>query len=87
MTFPRVLTLFALAHMMALGSVAAPVGAQFASWTDGQLVLDNGVVRRVVTRDGKSRGFFEEQYEGAAQFYAMLERWRKDDRLDGLELS
>ncbi|MCC6706714.1 MAG: NAD(P)/FAD-dependent oxidoreductase [Gammaproteobacteria bacterium] len=37
--------------------------------------------------DGKSRGFFEEQYEGAAQFYAMLERWRKDDRLDGLELS
>ena len=49
MTFPRVLTLFALAHMMALGSVAAPVGAQFASWTDGQLVLDNGVVRRVVT--------------------------------------
>ena len=37
--------------------------------------------------DGKSRGFFEEQYEGASQFYAMLERWRADGRLDGLQLS
>jgi cyclohexanone monooxygenase len=37
--------------------------------------------------DGKTRGFFEEQYEGASQFYSMLHRWRQDGRLDGLELS
>jgi cation diffusion facilitator CzcD-associated flavoprotein CzcO len=37
--------------------------------------------------DGKSRGFFEEQYEGASQFYAMLAKWREEGQLNGLELS
>ncbi|MGE0859683.1 MAG: flavin-containing monooxygenase [Gammaproteobacteria bacterium] len=37
--------------------------------------------------DGKSRGFFEEQYEGASQFYAMLAKWRAEGQLNGLELS
>ena len=32
------------------------------------------------------RGFFEEQYEGAVQFYNMLEQWRKQGEMNGLEL-
>ncbi|MBX7121178.1 MAG: alpha-galactosidase [Opitutaceae bacterium] len=46
----RVLIMFALAQLtMALGAAAAPTEAQYASWTDSQLILDNGVVRRGVT--------------------------------------
>ena len=37
--------------------------------------------------EGKNnKGFFEEQYEGAVQFYAMLGEWRKQGKLDGLDL-
>ena len=36
--------------------------------------------------EGKTKGFFEEQYEGAVQFYGLLEAWRKQGQLDGLEL-
>ena len=42
--------MFVLAQLtMALGAAAAPTEAQYASWTDSQLILDNGVVRRGVT--------------------------------------
>ena len=35
---------------------------------------------------GNIRGFFEEQYEGAVQFYTMLAGWRQQGAMHGLEL-
>jgi cyclohexanone monooxygenase len=37
--------------------------------------------------DGKTRGFFEEQYESAVGFYGLLAKWREQGAMDGLELS
>ncbi len=38
-------------------------------------------------KSGKGVGFFSEVYgEGAVQFYALLEAWRKDGNMSGLEL-
>ena len=36
--------------------------------------------------DGKARGFFEEQYASAVGFYALLEQWRNEGQLNGLDL-
>ena len=37
---------------------------------------------------GGGYGFFENIYgEGAVQFYQMLERWRDDGALDGVEIA
>lgn len=60
MTYPRFLIVFSFVQCTVLGLTTAPLRAaspqlpesataQFASWTDSRLTLDNGVVRRVVT--------------------------------------